>query len=101
VTDRPVPFILPGERIAVCRLGGRPAAFKDLCIHRGTPISLGWTEGAKREQLTGTVMAQDLVIIENQLPEELPLDLSEELHVKGPDAIALEYRRFPAELGVE
>ena len=46
-------------------------------------------------------MAQDLVIIENQRPEELPLDLSEELHVKGPDAIALEYRRFLAELGVE
>jgi len=58
-------------------------------------------EGAKREQLTDTVMAQDLVIIENQRPEELPLDLSEELHVKGPDAIALEYRRFLAELGVE
>jgi hypothetical protein len=51
--------------------------------------------------LTETVMAQDLVIIENQRPEELPLDLTEELHVKGPDGISLAYRRFLAELGVE
>ena len=48
-----------------------------------------------------TIYQQDFVVVGNQRPEELPLDLSEELHVKGPDAIALEYRRFPAELGVE
>ena len=41
------------------------------------------------------------MIVENQRPEELPLDLAEELHVKGPDAVALAYRRFLAELGVE
>jgi hypothetical protein len=30
----------------------------------------------------------------------LPLDLSEELHIKGPDAVAVQYRRMLAELGV-
>ncbi len=45
-------------------------------------------------------MQQDKVIVENQHPEQLPLDLSEELHIKGPDAVAIEYRRLLAELGV-
>ena len=44
---------------------------------------------------------QDQPIVENQRPEELPLDLSEELHLKGPDAVAVAYRRFMRELGVE
>lgn len=45
VSDRPVPIELLDERIAVCRLKGQVRAFHDLCIHRGTPISLGWVEG--------------------------------------------------------
>ena len=44
---------------------------------------------------------QDRPIVERQRPEELPLDLTEELHLKGPDAIAVEYRRFMKELGVD
>ncbi len=47
VADRPVAVKLLGEKIAVCKLGGQWAAFADLCIHRGTPISLGWIEGEK------------------------------------------------------
>ena len=42
---------------------------------------------------------QDRVIVEAQRPEELPLDLSEELHLRGPDSTALEYRRRLRELG--
>jgi hypothetical protein len=38
------PFTLLDEDIVVCRLGGALAAFSDLCIHRGTPISLGYIE---------------------------------------------------------
>ena len=41
------------------------------------------------------------MIVENQRPEELPLDLTEELHVKGPDGIALAYRRMLREIGVD
>ena len=39
------------------------------------------------------IFEQDRVIVEAQLPEEIPLDLSEELHLKGPDSAAIEYRR--------
>ena len=42
VDDKPLPVRLLDEPLAVCRLGDRVAAFQDLCIHRGTPISLGW-----------------------------------------------------------
>ena len=51
--------------------------------------------------LQNLVIEQDRVIVENQRPEELPLDLAEELHIKGPDAPALQYRKMLAELGVE
>jgi len=47
------------------------------------------------------IFEQDYVIVENQRPEELPLDLTEELHVKGPDGIALAYRRMLREIGVD
>ena len=42
--DKPLATTLLDERIVVCRLGGQPRAFYDLCIHRGTPLSLGWIE---------------------------------------------------------
>jgi phenylpropionate dioxygenase-like ring-hydroxylating dioxygenase large terminal subunit len=58
-------------------------------------------EEAQRYALDIKIMLQDQVILENQRPEELPLDLSAELHIKGPDAVAVEYRRMLAELGVE
>ena len=35
---------------------------------------------------------QDRCIVENQRPEELPVDLREEMHLKGPDAASLTYR---------
>jgi vanillate O-demethylase monooxygenase subunit len=47
---------------------------------------------------TSLVNEQDRPIVEAQRPEELPADLSIELHVKGPDQVAVEYRRWMAEL---
>jgi phenylpropionate dioxygenase-like ring-hydroxylating dioxygenase large terminal subunit len=44
---------------------------------------------------------QDRGIVESQRPEELPLDLSEELHLRGPDTPAIEYRRRLRELGID
>jgi phenylpropionate dioxygenase-like ring-hydroxylating dioxygenase large terminal subunit len=52
------------------------------------------------EVFDAIVMEQDRHIVENQRPEELPLDLSEELHLRGSDAGTLAYRRFLRELGV-
>lgn len=42
---------------------------------------------------TDTIMDQDRRIVESQRPEEIPLDLREELHLKVPDASGLAYRR--------
>jgi phenylpropionate dioxygenase-like ring-hydroxylating dioxygenase large terminal subunit len=47
------------------------------------------------------VTAQDRAIVEEQRPEELPVDLTAELHIKGPDDPALVYRKTLASLGVE
>ena len=47
-----------------------------------------------------TLMAQDKRIIESQRPENLPLDLQAELHLKS-DRLAIAYRRYLQELGVE
>lgn len=40
----PQKVVLLGEEIALARLGGEVRAFRDLCAHRGTPMSLGWVE---------------------------------------------------------
>jgi phenylpropionate dioxygenase-like ring-hydroxylating dioxygenase large terminal subunit len=47
------------------------------------------------------IFEQDRRIVESQRPEELPLDLSEELHVRGPDTPALEYRKHLRKRGLE
>ena len=57
-------------------------------------------ETLERYELDVKIMKQDKIIVENQRPEELPLDLSAELHLKGTDAVAIEYRRLLSEVGV-
>ena len=47
------------------------------------------------------VTEQDRRIVEAQRPEELPLDLSAELHLRGTDAAQVEYRRALKRMGVE
>jgi phenylpropionate dioxygenase-like ring-hydroxylating dioxygenase large terminal subunit len=46
----------------------------------------------------GAVMEQDRVIVETQRPEEIPLKLREELHLKLADAPAMLYRRMLREI---
>jgi hypothetical protein len=43
---------------------------------------------------------QDRLVVESQRPEELPIDLSAELHLSF-DRVAIAYRRALADLGVE
>ncbi|MEK8127613.1 aromatic ring-hydroxylating dioxygenase subunit alpha [Paenibacillus filicis] len=45
------------------------------------------------------VIEQDAAIVESQRPEELPLDLQAELHLKA-DRVSIAYRRWLKELGV-
>jgi vanillate O-demethylase monooxygenase subunit len=47
------------------------------------------------------VQSQDKAIVEEQRPEELPVDLAEEMHVRGPDDPAVVYRRALADLGID
>jgi phenylpropionate dioxygenase-like ring-hydroxylating dioxygenase large terminal subunit len=48
-----------------------------------------------------TILSQDRRIVESQRPEEIPLDLRDEMHLKVPDAFSLVYRRLLAEFGPE
>ena len=44
--DRPLAADLLGEPLVVWRgAGGAPRAMSDLCVHRGTALSLGWIQG--------------------------------------------------------
>ena len=45
VTDRPIPVLLLGEKVVVWRAGNEVRAARDLCIHRGTRLSIGRVEG--------------------------------------------------------
>ena len=44
LVDRPVAARLLDEPLVLVRLDGEVRAFKDLCVHRGTALSLGWVE---------------------------------------------------------
>jgi vanillate O-demethylase monooxygenase subunit len=70
-----------------------------LIVARNFPLDP--VEEARRYQLDVLIQAQDQRIVEAQRPEELPIDLAAELHIKGPDAVAVAYRRLLAELGVD
>jgi phenylpropionate dioxygenase-like ring-hydroxylating dioxygenase large terminal subunit len=47
------------------------------------------------------VIGQDRPVVESQRPEELPFDLSAELHIRGVDRASLEYRKWLIELTKE
>lgn len=44
------------------------------------------------------ILDQDQPVVESQRPEELPVDLSAELHIRGVDKVSLEYRKWLVEL---
>ena len=44
------------------------------------------------------ILADDKPVVESQRPEELPVDLSAELHIKGVDKVSIEYRRWLIEI---
>jgi vanillate O-demethylase monooxygenase subunit len=49
-------------------------------------------------EFNALVIGQDLPIVSSQRPEELPYDLSAELHIKGVDRVSLEYRKWLVQL---
>jgi phenylpropionate dioxygenase-like ring-hydroxylating dioxygenase large terminal subunit len=46
------------------------------------------------KEYSDVIMEQDRVVVEGQRPEQIPVDLREELHLKVPDAPAIAYRRL-------
>jgi phenylpropionate dioxygenase-like ring-hydroxylating dioxygenase large terminal subunit len=44
VTDKPARFMLLGEALVAFRTSEGLGVFKDLCVHRGAPLSMGWVE---------------------------------------------------------
>jgi vanillate O-demethylase monooxygenase subunit len=44
VTPGPKRVIVLDEPVVLVRLAGEVRAFPDLCVHRGTALSLGWVE---------------------------------------------------------
>ncbi len=46
------------------------------------------------------ILEQDRVVVESQRPEELPIDLSDELHIKGVDRVSIDYRRWLGEIAL-
>lgn len=51
-------------------------------------------EDEKFREFQHVILSQDQPVVESQRPEELPEDLSEEMHVKGADLGTLEYRKW-------
>jgi phenylpropionate dioxygenase-like ring-hydroxylating dioxygenase large terminal subunit len=45
-----------------------------------------------------TITEQDRIIVESQRPEEIPVDIREELHLRYPDAASILYRRILREV---
>ena len=54
LTDRPLPVRLSGEALVVARFGREVAAFPDLCVHRGTALSLGWIDAGSAPAADGS-----------------------------------------------
>ena len=50
------------------------------------------------DELQRTILAQDKPVVESQRPEELPVELSAEMHVKAADKGTVEYRRWLMEI---
>jgi phenylpropionate dioxygenase-like ring-hydroxylating dioxygenase large terminal subunit len=51
-------------------------------------------------KFTEGIWEQDRVLVESQRPEEIPIDWSAELHVRGPDGPSMVYRRKLFEMGI-
>jgi vanillate O-demethylase monooxygenase subunit len=90
-----------GERHNVILFVGSPVSGRESRVFRF--IGRNFTRGTDEEeaQHQQLVFEQDRAVVEAQRPEELPLDLREELHLRGPDTAALTYRKGLAALGVD
>lgn len=52
--EKPIPVTLLDEQLVVVRLGNEIACFPDLCVHRGTALSLGWVDDGSQPAPDGS-----------------------------------------------
>ena len=52
--EKPLAVTLLDEQLVVVRLGSETAAFPDLCVHRGTALSLGWVDDGSQPAPDGS-----------------------------------------------
>jgi phenylpropionate dioxygenase-like ring-hydroxylating dioxygenase large terminal subunit len=73
------------------------AGHTDIYVYTGRNHSLDKDD---REFTAGfdTIMEQDRVVVESQRPEQIPLAIKEELHLRFPDAASIAYRRLLRDL---
>ncbi len=75
--------------------------------HEAVRFMVVWRNYAQNEpdqkfiDFTLTVWEQDRVLVENQRPDQVPVDLTEELHVRGPDGPSIIYRRMMSDIGIK
>lgn len=94
--------VMPEGKRVVVTLVVTPIAAKEIRRHVfvSRDFSLDMPD-SKFVAMVRPATEQDRAVVESQRPEELPIDLSEELHVRGPDAPSVEFRRMLAEIGLE
>jgi phenylpropionate dioxygenase-like ring-hydroxylating dioxygenase large terminal subunit len=96
------PTMKEDERLTGLFFAARPITERDTMFYFGHARNFALDqEDAVWAERNTSVTEQDRRIVEAQRPEELPLDLSAELHLKGSDAPAVEYRRALARMGIE
>jgi vanillate O-demethylase monooxygenase subunit len=93
---------LPGEHTYALFFSVCPAGPKDLLNFTfiARDYMLDDVEAGDRSMLeyNDLVIGQDRPVVESQRPEQLPFDLSAELHIRGVDRASLEYRKWLIEL---
>jgi len=92
---------LPGDRHYVLFFSASPVGLKTTrCFtFMARNYDLEPENDEKFLEFNDTIVGQDRPIVESQRPEELPFDLSAELHIKGADRISLDYRKWLVEIG--
>ncbi|MQA01840.1 MAG: hypothetical protein GEV07_03620 [Streptosporangiales bacterium] len=81
--------------VASCPVGRKETRSFSMCARN---YDLDPANDAEYVSFQEVVLEQDRVVVESQRPEELPIDLSAELHIRGVDRVSIDYRRLLGEI---
>jgi phenylpropionate dioxygenase-like ring-hydroxylating dioxygenase large terminal subunit len=94
-------FQLSGDQRQIAFWVCSPITTRETKFYRFMGRNYSRLDDDEEIQIAKQIFEQDRAIVEAQRPEELPVDLREELHLRGPDTGALEYRKLLARIGVD